>query len=106
MIYRTSDMPAGYESGHRTARLTHRTNWMYRRPNENAFLRRPVAYTRLPRRPPRSARMTLTQLRYLIAIADSGLNITLAAERVHATQPGLRDRKSTRLNSSHMSISY
>ena len=33
--------------------------------------------------------MTLTQLRYLTAIADSGLNITLAAERVHATQPGL-----------------
>ena len=33
--------------------------------------------------------MTLTQLRYLIAITDSGLNITLAAERVHATQPGL-----------------
>ncbi len=33
--------------------------------------------------------MTLTQLRYFTAIADSGLNITLAAERVHATQPGL-----------------
>lgn len=33
--------------------------------------------------------MTLTQLRYLIAIADSGFNITLAAEKVHATQPGL-----------------
>ncbi len=33
--------------------------------------------------------MTLTQLRYLVAIDDSGLNITLAAERVHATQPGL-----------------
>lgn len=33
--------------------------------------------------------MTLTQLRYLTAIADAGLNITLAAERVHATQPGL-----------------
>lgn len=33
--------------------------------------------------------MTLTQLRYFAAIADSGLNITLAAERVHATQPGL-----------------
>ncbi len=33
--------------------------------------------------------MTLTQLRYLVAIADSGLSITLAAERVHATQPGL-----------------
>lgn len=33
--------------------------------------------------------MTLTQLRYLIAIADAGLNITQAAERVHATQPGL-----------------
>jgi DNA-binding transcriptional LysR family regulator len=33
--------------------------------------------------------MTLAQLRYLVAIADSGLNITVAAERVHATQPGL-----------------
>jgi DNA-binding transcriptional LysR family regulator len=33
--------------------------------------------------------MTHTQLRYLIAIADAGLNITQAAERVHATQPGL-----------------
>jgi DNA-binding transcriptional LysR family regulator len=33
--------------------------------------------------------MTLTQLRYLIAIADAGMNITQAAERVHATQPGL-----------------
>jgi LysR family transcriptional regulator, cys regulon transcriptional activator len=35
------------------------------------------------------AHMTLTQLRYLVAIADSGLNITQAAVRVHATQPGL-----------------
>jgi len=33
--------------------------------------------------------MTLTQLRYLVAIADSGLNITHAAGRVYATQPGL-----------------
>lgn len=33
--------------------------------------------------------MTLTQLRYLVAIADCGRNITAAAERVHATQPGL-----------------
>lgn len=33
--------------------------------------------------------MTITQLRYLIAITDSGLNITLAAGREHATQPGL-----------------
>lgn len=33
--------------------------------------------------------MTLRQLRYLIAIADSALNITLAAERVHATQSGI-----------------
>lgn len=33
--------------------------------------------------------MTLTQLRYLVAIADCGLNITAAAEHVHATQPGL-----------------
>lgn len=33
--------------------------------------------------------MTLNQLRYFVAIVDAGLNITLAAERVHATQPGL-----------------
>ncbi|HET9033200.1 MAG TPA: LysR substrate-binding domain-containing protein [Dokdonella sp.] len=33
--------------------------------------------------------MTLTQLRYIVAIVDAGLNITLAAERVHATQPGI-----------------
>jgi DNA-binding transcriptional LysR family regulator len=37
----------------------------------------------------RTTKMTLTQLRYLVAIADSGLNITQAAGRVHATQPGL-----------------
>jgi len=33
--------------------------------------------------------MTLTQLRYLVAIADSGLNITQAAARAHTTQPGV-----------------
>lgn len=33
--------------------------------------------------------MTLTQLRYLVAIADAGSNITRAAALVHATQPGL-----------------
>lgn len=33
--------------------------------------------------------MTLAQLRYLVAIIDANLNITVAAERVHATQPGL-----------------
>jgi DNA-binding transcriptional LysR family regulator len=33
--------------------------------------------------------MTLAQLRYFVAIADAGFNITLAAEHVHATQPGL-----------------
>jgi LysR family cys regulon transcriptional activator len=33
--------------------------------------------------------MTLAQLRYLLAIIDSNLNITLAAERAHATQPGI-----------------
>lgn len=41
-----------------------------------------------PQALPASA-MTLTQLRYLVAIADAELNITLAATRVHATQPGL-----------------
>ena len=38
---------------------------------------------------PWTTKMTLTQLRYLVAIADSGLNITHAAGRVYATQPGL-----------------
>jgi len=33
--------------------------------------------------------MTLQQLRYLVAIADSGLNITAAAERLHTSQPGI-----------------
>ena len=33
--------------------------------------------------------MTLNQLRYLLAIVDADLNITVAARRVHATQPGL-----------------
>lgn len=33
--------------------------------------------------------MTLNQLRYLVAIVDAGLNITSAANHVHATQPGL-----------------
>jgi LysR family transcriptional regulator, cys regulon transcriptional activator len=33
--------------------------------------------------------MTLTQLKFVVAIADCNLNITLAAEKVHATQPGL-----------------
>ncbi|MFN7550487.1 MAG: LysR substrate-binding domain-containing protein [Pseudomonadota bacterium] len=33
--------------------------------------------------------MTLIQLRALVAIVDAGLNVTLAASRIHATQPGL-----------------
>lgn len=33
--------------------------------------------------------MTLAQLRYLLAIVDAGMNITVAAERANATQPGL-----------------
>lgn len=33
--------------------------------------------------------MTLVQLHYFIAIVDAGLNMTLAASQVHATQPGL-----------------
>jgi len=33
--------------------------------------------------------MTLQQLKYLLAIADSGLNITAAAERLHTSQPGI-----------------
>ena len=33
--------------------------------------------------------MTLKQLKYLIAIVDSGLNITAAAERLYTSQPGI-----------------
>ena len=33
--------------------------------------------------------MTLNQLRYLIGIVDSGLNITAAAERLYTSQPGI-----------------
>lgn len=33
--------------------------------------------------------MTLKQLRYLVGIADSGLNITSAAERLFTSQPGI-----------------
>ncbi len=33
--------------------------------------------------------MTLQQLRYLLGIADSGLNITAAAERLFTSQPGI-----------------
>jgi len=33
--------------------------------------------------------MNLTQLRYFVAIADSGLNVSLAARRVYATQSGV-----------------
>lgn len=38
---------------------------------------------------PHASAMTLTQLRDFVAIVDAGMNITLAAERLHATQPGL-----------------
>jgi len=33
--------------------------------------------------------MTLQQLRYLLGIADSGLNITAAADRLYTSQPGI-----------------
>ena len=33
--------------------------------------------------------MTLRQLQYFVAVVDAGLNITLAAEKVHSTQPGI-----------------
>jgi LysR family cys regulon transcriptional activator len=33
--------------------------------------------------------MTLQQLRYLLAIADAGLNITAAADRLYTSQPGI-----------------
>lgn len=33
--------------------------------------------------------MTLQQLKYLLAIADNGMNITAAAERLYTSQPGI-----------------
>ena len=33
--------------------------------------------------------MTLKQLKYLLGIVDSGLNITAAAERLYTSQPGI-----------------
>lgn len=33
--------------------------------------------------------MTLQQLRFLLGVVDSGLNITAAAERLHTSQPGI-----------------
>lgn len=33
--------------------------------------------------------MTLQQLRYLLAVADNGLNMTSAADRLHTSQPGV-----------------
>jgi len=36
-----------------------------------------------------SGRVTLKQLKYLVGIADSGLNITSAAERLFTSQPGI-----------------
>ena len=36
-----------------------------------------------------SAPMKLHQLRYLAAVAQSGLNITAAAQKLHTSQPGV-----------------
>lgn len=48
--------------------------------------------------------MNLTQLRYLAAIADAGLNITAAARRVHATQPGISKQVRQLENELHFQI--
>src|SRR5688572_7254688 len=37
----------------------------------------------------RGRHVTLKQLKYLVGIADSGLNITSAAERLFTSQPGI-----------------
>src|SRR6202044_1306232 len=37
----------------------------------------------------RRGRMKLHQLRYLAAVAQSGLNITAAAQKLHTSQPGV-----------------
>lgn len=38
---------------------------------------------------PASSQMTLTQLRYLVAIIDHGFNVSRAAEALHTSQPGV-----------------
>src|SRR5690606_39608835 len=69
----------------------------------------------------------LKQLQYVLEVATNGLSVTKAANKLNTSQPGVsqqirslenllgieiftrdknRDRKSTRLNSSHVKISY
>gem|GEM_PF-831 len=50
---------------------------------------RSYAHAPLPALRRRSAGMTLTQLRSFVAIVDCGHNVTLAAQRLHATQSGV-----------------
>src|SRR2546430_7216608 len=54
----------------------------------------------------RSARPETLQRLYGAAIACGATRICLADTVGHATPDGVRDRKSTRLNSSHSQISY
>src|SRR5438876_3575124 len=67
------------------------------------------------RRPPRSTLFPYTTLfrspepavgELLIRVAAAGVNRADALQRLRPRAPECRDRKSTRLNSSHPSISY
>ena len=48
--------------------------------------------------------MNLTELRYFVRVAEMG-SFSKAAIELDVAQPALRDRKSTRLNSSHEFVS-
>src|SRR5206468_9327503 len=58
------------------------------------------------RRPPRSTLFPYTTLFRSRPAGSSGRRGALPAAAVHGTGPAPRDRKSTRLNSSHDQISY
>ena len=48
-----------------------------------------VSYPGLETKRKKAYRMKLHQLRYLAAVAQSGLNITAAAQKLHTSQPGI-----------------
>src|SRR5690242_21066142 len=73
----------------------------------------PIFFFLMIRRPPRSTLFPYTTLFRSLRRGSPGAGGRAAAARSRARGPGadrllarLRDRKSTRLNSSHMSISY
>src|SRR5436309_14712762 len=65
----------------------------------------PIFLARLPRELPHEASLHLASLLRIDVVAESAVAAS-PAERLAAAEEALRDRKSTRLNSSHVKISY